>query len=388
MLSSRKRLLAAAPVAALSALLAFSGNPAVQAADPGSSDAPAKPRKPAALKVMTQNLYLGASLDPAIEAQGDTVALLQAVAGIYETAIASDFPARAAVLADTIAAEKPHVIGLQEVSKWSALRLKGEGGALPNVDFLTVLLDELEERGLSYVVASDGEDEAVSENADISAPLASETYGCPMPTSQTDVSCLATLMDRDVILVASRAPLEISAVRSGSFAHQETFSGGPLGEISFARGWTLADATFKGRKVRLLDTHLEIGRFANVQTWQGWEFVHGPAKTGPKRQLIALGDFNSAADGSSTVTYELLTSYLDDTWTQANGDAPGYTCCQNDLLSNPESQLRERIDLILTKGTRGTAWARVVGDQPVAGASDGPRYAADHAGVVAKVRLR
>ena len=282
------------------------------------------------------------------------------------------------------------MIGLQEVSKWTAVRLKGEGPDMVSVDFLTVLLDALAERGLSYEVATDGENEAIAKNANIGpAPLLIESKGCGV-RSATDFDCGGSLLDRDVVLVKAGSGLKVTKAVSGRFERQQTFDGGPLGEISFDRGWTYVNATYKGRRLRLLDTHLEIGRFANFQTWQAREFLQGPAKVGRKRQLIAVGDFNSAADSSSTVTYELLTHVMRGTWNQANGDAPGYTCCQNPLLSNVEPQLRERIDLILTKGTRGTAWSRVVGGEPfnTDPAYTGPRYAADHAGVVAKVRLR
>ncbi len=50
-----------------------------------------------------------------------------------------------------------------------------------------------------------------------------------------------------------------------------------------------------------------------------------------------VGDFNSAADGSSTPTYGLLTARLRDAWS-VRGPAPGYTCCQEPTLTNPTPQ--------------------------------------------------
>jgi hypothetical protein len=55
---------------------------------------------------MTRNLYLGADLAPAILA-ADIPALLAADATIFQHVIATDFPARAKVLADEIAHVEP-----------------------------------------------------------------------------------------------------------------------------------------------------------------------------------------------------------------------------------------------------------------------------------------
>ena len=69
--------------------------------------------------VMTQNLYLGSSLQPALEATSGA-AFVGAVAQIYGTMLFTNFPARAQAIAAQIDADRPDVIGLQEVSKWIA----------------------------------------------------------------------------------------------------------------------------------------------------------------------------------------------------------------------------------------------------------------------------
>ncbi len=46
--------------------------------------------------------------------------LVGAVATIYGTMLFTDFPARAAPIADEIATDRPDLIGLQEVSNWVA----------------------------------------------------------------------------------------------------------------------------------------------------------------------------------------------------------------------------------------------------------------------------
>ena len=71
------------------------------------------------LTVMTQNLYLGSSLNPAIDAKSASE-FIAAVAQIYSTTVFTEFPKRADAIADTIADQQPDLIALQEVSNWIA----------------------------------------------------------------------------------------------------------------------------------------------------------------------------------------------------------------------------------------------------------------------------
>ena len=108
--------------------------------------------------------------------------------------------------------------------------------------------------------------------------------------------------------------------------------------------------------------------YPDVQQAQAQEFLAGPAKG--KSAVIATGDFNSAADGSTTTSYADLTdSYFRDAWAVNDGD-PGFTCCQNSTLTNPASQLGTRIDLILTHASVWTTSAEVRRRRAVRG---GPR---------------
>src|SRR4051812_20799034 len=81
-----------------------------------SSDGRASNRE---LRVLTRNLYVGTDVDAVIAAlrsddPGDDFAALMAS---IETLRRTDFPARAAAIADEIAKAKPHAVGLQEVSR-------------------------------------------------------------------------------------------------------------------------------------------------------------------------------------------------------------------------------------------------------------------------------
>jgi endonuclease/exonuclease/phosphatase family metal-dependent hydrolase len=328
-----------------------------------SGVAHAKPKRE--LDVMTQNLYLGSSLAPATEATTPTE-FITGVATIYGTVQFTNFPVRSEEIAAEIEAEDPDLIGLQEVSEWTATG----PGAPPSLDFLAILQQDLADRGLSYSVA------AVSDNADIGpVPLAL----CSGPFG----SCALRFRDRDVILVNDDTPrLEVSNPKSGQYDAQQVLAT-PVGPLSFDRGWASVDGTTKGKKFRFANTHLETEEYPAVQEAQGDEFLKGPAKAGGA--VIAVGDFNSAADGSGTQTYANLTrSYFNDAWDTNPGD-PGYTCCQNSTLTNPTSALSSRIDLVLTHAAARPLGAAVIGATPFRASP--PLWPSDHAGVVATVRI-
>ncbi|MFP5388448.1 MAG: hypothetical protein ACLGG5_04025, partial [Thermoleophilia bacterium] len=61
------------------------------------------------LTVMTQNMYLGSSLNPALEAKTPE-AFVEAVARIYATVQYTNFPQRAEAIADEIQEQDPDLI--------------------------------------------------------------------------------------------------------------------------------------------------------------------------------------------------------------------------------------------------------------------------------------
>ena len=317
------------------------------------------------LTVMTRNLYLGADIALVLGARTpeEFVFLVWRTYGVVQL---TDYPTRAVELAAEIDAADVDIVGLQEVTTWTA----SGPGAPPSFDFLAILQQELADRGLSYSVA------AVSNNLNVGpVPLL-----CGVPLAP---ACQLSYQDRDVILVNTATPgLRVTGADDGRYVAQQT--AGLLGTpISFDRGWTSIDAELDGKSFTFANTHLEIGAFAAVQEAQGREFLAGPGRGGGA--VIAVGDFNSAADGSTTSTYaELTKSWFADAWDLNPGD-PGLTCCQNETLSNPTSQLHSRIDLVLTHGAVRAVEAHLVGATPFQNVA--PFWASDHAGVVATVRL-
>jgi endonuclease/exonuclease/phosphatase family metal-dependent hydrolase len=335
------------------------------------------------LRVMTQNLYLGSSLAPALEAKTPE-AFVGAVARIYATVQYTNFPARAKAIADEIQAKKPDLIGLQEVTKWTT-----EGPtAPPGYDFLEILRGELEARGLDYSVA------AIANNASIPpAPLVTE--GCPTLPEPPFFACQVTLEDRDAILVNNeRRGLTWGNPQSGRYATQQVIES-PVGPLSFDRGWASIDAKLKRKPFRFVNTHLETEDAPAVQEAQAAEFLAGPGKGGT---VIATGDFNSAADGSTTTSYAQLTApgKFRDAWNEALL-GPGDTCCQQSSLvaelapgqlNNPVSTLASRIDLILGRGAARSHGdeAELIGDAPLE-TEEPPLWPSDHAGVFSVLHL-
>jgi endonuclease/exonuclease/phosphatase family metal-dependent hydrolase len=327
------------------------------------------------LTVMTQNLYLGSSLGPALEAGENPAAFIGAVAQIYATVQYTDFPARAEAIADEIEAKQPDLIGLQEVTKWTTAGT----GAPSGYDFLEVLEDELEARGLHYSVA------AVSHNANIGpAPLV-KTPLWPECGEAPSFTCFVTLEDRDVVLVNDETPgLTWSNPQSGHYVAQQEIPS-PLGPLSFDRGWASIDARLKGQPFRFVDTHLETEESPLVQEAQAAEFLAGPGKGGT---IVATGDFNSAADGTTTGSYALLTApgRFRDAWDESQLGV-GWSCCQESALANPVSALETRIDLILSRGAARSYGneAELIGDTPFQ--ESPPFWPSDHAGVVSVLHL-
>ncbi len=338
---------------------------ALPLAAPSAASAEPAPARHVPLTVMTRNLYLGADLKPALAATTPTEVLV-AVARIYGTSLFTSFPTRSAALADEVAAQEPDLVGLQEVSRWTTT---GPGTG-PSLDYLVILQAQLAARGLHYAVAS------VSDNADIGpVPLVAP---CAGPVG----ACTVRFEDRDVILVnTARAGLQVGSPRHGTYVAQVVVAT-PIGPLSFSRGWATVDGTLGGRHFRFADTHLETEDFPAVQEAQALEFLAAVQAPGA---VVAVGDFNSAADGSQTRSYaELTADYFRDAWAATESTA-GLTCCQNETLTNPVSRLRTRIDLVLTHGVRPLD-ATVVGATPFEAVP--PLWASDHAGLVAEVKLR
>ena len=311
--------------------------------------------------VMTRNMYLGADVNVVIRAilspdlTDDLPALLASVDVLSRT----DFPTRAAALADEIARARPHVVGLQEVDDVvidiRPLR------PLVSLSFLPLLRAELAARGLNYTVAGDVTNFAVT----------------PVPG--------VSVTDHDVILVdADRV-----AVGPSVIARRYAVNIGPIAPgVTIGRGWVQIQATIDGNDMTIASTHLEALGSSGLRTAQARELMDSVSDA---PLAIVLGDFNE--EPGSPTHLAITNAGFVDAWESLHPLEPGFTCCHLPDLSNAEPSLTRRIDYVFARGfgkaehgIKGKV--SLVGDQlndRVAGALY-PIWPSDHAGLVGRFR--
>lgn len=361
-------------IAVVGALVA--GSPLGVTASAPSGNAPGPE-----VAVLTRNLYLGADLFPILEAaadaSGDPELAYEAAYEVWQIVQSTDFPARAERLADEIAATKPDIIGLQEVTTYRT-DSPPDGPATPAttvaIDFLEKLLAELTERGMSYSTA------VIQTNTDLEIQLDSD----PDPGATTFTEDVR-YTDADAILV--RKGVKIKGTAAQLFDTKVTASTS-IGTLSILRGWTSVDLRVSGHKVRVVNTHLETAGnilFASIQQGQAQELLQEALAT--NLPTILLGDLNSKADGTGTNSYaQIVGAGFVDVWSSTHPGDPGFTCCHEETLDNPTSGHDERIDLVLTKGPWGHFASDILGEDP-ADRTPGGLWPSDHSGVVATVAL-
>jgi endonuclease/exonuclease/phosphatase family metal-dependent hydrolase len=328
------------------------------------------------LKVMTQNLYLGADISDGLAAT-DFSQLVAAATREFAMVQATNFPERAKAIANQVAATTPDLIGLQEAVLWRS-QTPADFSPTPNAthvefDYVQLLLDALAAKGLHYAPISG----ATATNTDVEVPRQITAS----PPAYQDIR----LTDRDVLLARTDLPASQLAVSNGKaapFVTQLSFPSPLLGSITILRSWVSADATLKGESVRVVDTHLE-SLFDPINAAQGLELLQGPLST--SLPVILVGDLNSAAPTGTTYT-ELTGAGLTDAWAAAKAGGPGFTCCQREDLRNPVSLLDQRIDFVMYKGAFQTQTASLMGAKQEDRTPSG-LWPSDHAGVYVKLVL-
>jgi endonuclease/exonuclease/phosphatase family metal-dependent hydrolase len=379
---------------------------AIAGAAPEVAQASAPASAQRQVTVMTQNLYLGADLTPLFT---PGVNFATAAATVLSHVKHVDFPARAAKIAEEIAAYHPDLIGLQEVALWQVGPDCQHLGSY--ADYQQTLLGALARDGLSYRVAS------ADLNFHLAVPLAGVVPG---------VGC-AAFADHDVILARGDLPvsqLELSHPQSAEFGSYPPLVPGVPNEmpvtvnvpglgtqtVIIERGWTSVDVKVRGKSFRFLDSHLEAygpaanpALFRNIQAALLVQHVITPSPL----PVIAVGDYNSNAAPVPDLAgaYGILTGGgLTDAWPLARHDGdPGYTSGQSDDLNNIPSRIDHRIDLVLFTGgpvhavphsgvTVGNALPTATIEQAHAvmaySAATGQwLWPSDHAGVIATLHL-
>lgn len=328
------------------------------------------------LTVVTRNVYLGLDIAPILAAPTPQDVPLR-VADAWLEMISNDFAARAGVIAGDIARTRPALVGLEEVALFR--RTPHDGGTVEVIDYLAELQSALAARGLDYVVA------VVQNDSDVVAPMLAGVgpQGAPL-LDQVE------MIDRDVIL--ARSDVRTSHPLAARYAAALPVSLGGT-NLEIVRGWaSVVVDVGDGRPFRFVATHLEEQLAPPVQLAQAAELLLLLWREW--RPVVLTGDFNSAADGSQTPTYGLLThGGFVDVWSQARPHASGYTCCEPADLHLTAS-LDQRIDLVLVRNPSDRR--HPIEDHPsVSLLGVDPRdrtasglWASDHAGIVASFSIR
>ncbi|NNL68681.1 MAG: hypothetical protein HKO70_01800 [Acidimicrobiia bacterium] len=358
------------------------------------------------LTAMTQNLYVGTDLFELLvpvpecadfDALGIPCSVIVQGGRALDDVAATNYPERAAKIADLIAVRRPDILGLQEVSRVTVIPADPLGNPVGEpvvTDYLQILLDELAARGLEYQVA------ASVDNADI-FPVPTGVLTPQGPAIQN----LVGLLDRDVILARPGVKVHADTAMGARFdSAQLSF---PLAgqDVEFTRSYVKVDVTVRGRRYAAVNTHLEVefGPASGPPLYPAANAIQA-AQAGELAKILSveddpivlLGDFNSAPDSDNGLEgvptpYQILAgSGFSDVWNlRSFGSSPGYTCCQAELLDNPVSDLDERIDQIWLGPGLETRWvfANTVGDRRWQKTPSG-LWPSDHAGVIGYLGLK
>jgi hypothetical protein len=316
-----------------------------------------------AVRVMTRNLYIGGDLT-LLAGATSLPDLFAKAAQVFGQVQATNFPARAKLLAREIQDADPTLVGLQEAAEWRT----GPFGAPPATtvvyDFVASLQTELKNLGLNYTV--------VRIQPDLDAELPS--------TLGVDIR----LTWRDVVLAKVEDDLTLSNENSAAYASNLVVPtiGGP---IAFTHSWISVDATLKGKTFRFISTQLD-GDVSYYRFAQSNELLSGPANT--SLPVVLVGDLNSDAAevGPFSAYANLIGAGFADTWLQVNPSKPGFTCCNAPDLLNPTPTLTTRIDHVLTRPGLVVFNSHIVGTDQDNRTPTG-LWPSDHAGVVAKLEL-
>ena len=343
--------------------------------------------------VMTRNLYLGADLAPAIGAPS-LEAFVAANGKILRDVTANDFPTRAKGLAREILAEKPDLVGLQEVALWRTGApsltpvLSGEPTATTvRYDYLQLLLDELNKGPDRYEVV------VVQNEFDLEAPGDENGVAGDGPNPAiANAEINGRLTMRDVILARRGAGVQTKNEQSGNFKTllQVPILGVPL---TIKRGWTATDAKVRGSHwFRFVNTHLEAfdpaALVPSIRSLQARELVApgGPA-TG-SLPVVLVGDLNSDDDTVAPGDQQAYRALLEAGLVERSTADPLSCCLNSSLLAvgagGSVADFDHQVDHVMTDDP-GIKLERseVTGLDPVNGFWD-----SDHAGVFSALRFQ
>jgi endonuclease/exonuclease/phosphatase family metal-dependent hydrolase len=371
------------------------------------------------VKVMSRNIYLGADLGPAIEAETQNE-LAFAAQGIWNDVHATLPEKRAKLQAKEIATAKPDLVGLQEVAIWrgdySAPAQDGPVTPATTVefDYLQSLMDELKKQGAKYKVVR--QQKEFDAEIPLSGGLTADNPGD------------GRLTMRDVVLARRDAGVTTKFDYSQRFENPLVIEdiGGVSGfDVRVDRGFVAMDANVRGTEFRFVNTHLEA--FDNTakllqaeELVQGLPAQHGPANPdGVDTPVVLVGDLNSdneiVEDEGDTPQHQAdelpYAAIVDAGLEERSFDGPEedaidddlYSCCFGaELIDEPPPSALEDIDhtvdhVMVSDDDQGAGVdpnqndielvkSFQTGNDPAEFARFG-RWAADHLGVVSVLQF-
>jgi endonuclease/exonuclease/phosphatase family metal-dependent hydrolase len=308
------------------------------------------------VRVLTQNMYVGASLGILLGAKTLNDLITKAIPTFSKDILATKPDERAAAMAAEIAKQRPDFVALHEAWMLTAGGFK--------MDLLKSVLEALKALGQPYALVGGG------------------------TVNQEDLNLTSFgvnfhLTDRDAILMRTDVDILTIGVQSQHFPTpviMPTPLPPPLNQITSPRGYVSVDAIIRGLRLRFVSVHLSPN--INSILAHTNELLQLAANT-TTLPLVFGGDFNTTADDPTNPSYviyqTLINAGLVDAW---NPQRPGFTCCQDPTLLNARSTLDHRIDLILFRGAFAVEDINLIGNKPSDRTPSG-LWPSDHAGIVA-----
>ena len=331
---------------------------------------------PGVVKVMSRNVYIGTDVDIVLNAPTpETIPVL--VANAFDLLQSTDFPARAEALVDEIEKTLPHLVGLQEMSKFfiqSPGDLLQGGNVQPTdifIDFFEVLENALESRGLNYELV------ATIENADVELPMFAGLDG------ETILFDDVRIKDHDVILARSDVVISNSVAVTYDSILVVQFD--ETTKITIPRGYVAVNAQIGPISLVFANTHIESVPDIDLRMAQVGQLL--AAYVNETLPVVLVGDFNSSAPGGASYNQVLSQGYTD-IWIEnpLTYNVNGYTFGHESGLKNESPNLFTRIDFIFaaSQGNPTFGNAFVLGDEK-RDKTDSGLWPSDHAGVVTKI---
>lgn len=293
------------------------------------------------VRVLTQNMYIGADLTPIALAK-TFPQFRDAITTVTQNIVATKPAERAAAMAAEIAKQRPDFVALHEAWRLTA------GGIIVE-DLLQSLLDNLKALGQPYALVGTVNDNDV------------DLTTCRPPFN-------IHLTDRGAILMRTDVDIAIIGVQSQPFLTPisiPTPLPPPCDTLTSHPGYVSVDAIVRGRPLRFVSVHLIPGPITRMLA-HTTELLQLAADT-TTLPLVFGGDFNTTADDPSNPSHQIYQALINthtgltDAW---NPQRPGPTCCQDPKLLNARSQLEHRIDLILLRGAFAVENINLIGNKP------------------------